>query len=136
MVSRALRSGYGKGSITYLGVLLDPATLSAFVKQALDASHVTSSFGRFLRTSRLTRRVADNHDVFILINHGKQRARSLYPPRCMMCWRAIEPSRASLSPLKALPSSRNRMRIETRPLAASQGCFHGLRRRRSHGVAR
>src|ERR1700736_2184816 len=49
---------------------------------------------------------------------ANKRARSLYPPRCTTCWEAIEPSRASLSPPKALPSSRNRMRIETHTAAA------------------
>ena len=78
----ALRSGHGKGTITYLGALLDPAILSAFVKQALDVSHVTSSFGPLPPDVEVTRRVADNHDVFILINHGKQ-TRSVALPTTM-----------------------------------------------------
>jgi beta-galactosidase len=78
----AIRTDYGKGTLTYLGTLLDPATMSAFVKQALDAAHVNASFGPLPPDVEVTRRRSDNHDVFILINHGKQ-TRSVDLPATM-----------------------------------------------------
>jgi beta-galactosidase len=68
----AIRSTYGQGTLTYLGTLLDPAAMSAFIKQAIDAAHVASTFGPLPPDVEVTRRVADDHTVFILINHGKQ----------------------------------------------------------------
>ena len=68
----ALRATYGRGTLTYLGTLLDPAAMSAFIKQALDAAHVGSPFGPLPPDVEVTRRVAEDHTVFILINHGKQ----------------------------------------------------------------
>ena len=68
----AVRAEYGHGTLTYLGTLLDPAAMSAFIKQALDAAHVGSTFGPLPPDVEVTRRVADDHTVFILINHGKQ----------------------------------------------------------------
>ena len=78
----ALRATYGRGTLTYLGTLLDPAAMSAFIKQALDAAHVGSTFGPLPPDVEVTRRVADDHTVFILINHGKQ-ARTLALPTGM-----------------------------------------------------
>jgi beta-galactosidase len=78
----ALRRQYGKGTITYLGTVLDPAMMSAFVKEALDAAHVTSEFGPLPPDVEVMRRTADRHDVFILINHGKQ-TRSMPLPATM-----------------------------------------------------
>jgi beta-galactosidase len=62
--------------------LLDPATMSTFVKQALDAVHVTSAFGPLPVDVEVTRRHSADHDIFILINHGKQ-TRSIDLPATM-----------------------------------------------------
>ena len=78
----ALRATYGRGTLTYLGTLLDPAAMSAFIRQALDAAHAGSTFGPLPPDVEVTRRVADDHTVFILINHGKQ-ARTLALPTGM-----------------------------------------------------
>jgi beta-galactosidase len=75
----AISTTYGQGTLTYLGTLLDPAAMSAFVKQALDAAHVSSTFGPLPPDVEETRRVASDRTVYILINHGKQ-ARSLTLP--------------------------------------------------------
>jgi beta-galactosidase len=67
----ALRSDYGKGTLTYLGAVLDPASLGTFIRQALDAAHVAPWFGPLPAEIELARRATANHAVFILINHGK-----------------------------------------------------------------
>ena len=68
----AVRAEYGHGTLTYLGTLLDPAAMSAFIKQALDSARVGSTFGPLPPDVEVTRRVADDRAIFILINHGKQ----------------------------------------------------------------
>jgi beta-galactosidase len=68
----AIRREYGKGTITYLGTVLDPASMRVFVKQALDAARVTPLFGQVPADIEVTRRTGKDHDVFVLINHGKQ----------------------------------------------------------------
>ncbi len=70
----ALRREYGKGTMTYLGTVLDPVMMSAFTKQALDAAHVTPAFGPLPPDVEIMRRQTASADrvVFILINHGKQ----------------------------------------------------------------
>jgi beta-galactosidase len=78
----AIRATYEKGTLTYLGTLLDPAAMSTFVKQALDAAHVPSLFGPLPPDIEVTRRRSDDHEVFILINHGKQ-TRSVNLPATM-----------------------------------------------------
>ena len=78
----AVRTGYGRGTLTYLGTLLDPAAMSAFIKQALDAAGVRSTFGPLPQDVEVTRRIAADHTVYILINHGKQ-ARTLTLPTTM-----------------------------------------------------
>jgi beta-galactosidase len=77
----ALRRTYGKGTLTYLGTVLDPAMMSAFVKQALDAAHVTAAFGLLPPDVELMRRqtAAGDRIVFILINHGRQ-TRAIHLP--------------------------------------------------------
>ena len=67
----ALRANYGKGTLTYLGTVLDPAALGTFIKQALDAAHVAPWFGPLPPEVEVARRTAAGHAVFILINHGK-----------------------------------------------------------------
>ena len=78
----AVRAEYGRGTLTYLGTLLDPAAMDAFIKQALDSAGVSSTFGPLPEDVEVTRRVASDRTVFILINHGKQ-ARTLTLPARM-----------------------------------------------------
>ena len=77
----ALRTPYGKGTLTYLGTILDPAIMSAFIKQALDAARAASTFGPLPPDVELMRRQTGDGDrvVFILINHGKQPRAVLLP---------------------------------------------------------
>jgi beta-galactosidase len=56
--------------------------MSAFVKQALDAAHVSEPFGPLPPDVEVTRRRSDDHNIFILINHGKQ-TRSVNLPATM-----------------------------------------------------
>ena len=67
----AVRTRYGRGTLTYLGTLLDPAAMSAFVERALDSAQASSTFGPLPPDVEVTRRVADDRTVFILVNHGK-----------------------------------------------------------------
>lgn len=67
----ALRRRLGKGTITYLGTVLDPALMSAFVKEAVDAAHVVPAFAGVPDGVEVMRRRGSDHDVFIFINHGK-----------------------------------------------------------------
>ena len=78
----AVRAEYGRGTLTYLGTLLDPAAMDAFIRQALDSAGVSSTFGPLPEDVEVTRRVASDRTVFILINHGKQ-ARTLTLPARM-----------------------------------------------------
>ena len=78
----AVRAEYGRGTLTYLGTLLDPAAMDAFIRQALDSAGVSSTFGPLPEDVEVTRRVAADRTVFILINHGKQ-ARTLTLPARM-----------------------------------------------------
>jgi beta-galactosidase len=80
--SAAVRTGYGQGTLTYLGTLLDPTSMSAFIKQALDSAGVASTFGPLPENVEVTRRVAADRTVYILINHGKQ-VRTLTLPGTM-----------------------------------------------------
>ena len=75
----ALRSDYGKGTLTYLGTVLDPDSLRTFIKQA---AHIVPWFGPLPDDVEVTRRTASNRSIFILINHGKT-ARAVDLPRTL-----------------------------------------------------
>jgi beta-galactosidase len=68
----AISRQFGKGTITYLGTVLDSSLMSAFLKDALTSARVTSLFESLPPSVEVTQRVNDNREVFILINHSPQ----------------------------------------------------------------
>lgn len=66
----AITNSYGKGSITYLGTLPDPALMRRFVVRELHDAHVAALFPPLPSDVELMRRVGKSHAIFILINHG------------------------------------------------------------------
>lgn len=66
---------YGKGEITYLGTILDPALMRSFVDLTLKHAHVTSAFPYPVPEHvEVMRRVGQGHSVFIFVNHAMQPA--------------------------------------------------------------
>ncbi len=68
----AIQRKVDKGSITYLGALLDERLMQAFVKQMLDGANVSTPFAGLPEGIEVTRRVAPGRAINILINHGDQ----------------------------------------------------------------
>jgi len=61
----------GKGTITYLGTIPDAALMQKLLSDRAASAGVTSFFGTLPPDVELCRRVAQEHTVYILINHGK-----------------------------------------------------------------
>jgi beta-galactosidase len=78
----AIQRNVGKGSITYLGALLDANLMRAFVQQALDSAKVATPFASIPEDVEVMRRVAARRAVNIFINHGQQ-PRSVTLPKSM-----------------------------------------------------
>lgn len=66
MVERTL----GKGSIAYLGAVVDEATMQRIVQQTLDAAGVKPQFAELPAQVEVCRRADAHKTVFIVINHG------------------------------------------------------------------
>lgn len=64
----------GKGRITYLGALVDADTMRKAVQWALDLAQLKPEFEALPDSVEVCRRVGKEHTVFILINHGAERA--------------------------------------------------------------
>ena len=64
----------GKGSISYLGAVLDPALMRRVIQWALDGAQVKPEFGAVPEGVEVCRRVGKDHTVFVLINHGAEPA--------------------------------------------------------------
>ena len=96
MVSRKA----GQGRITYLGTWLDGPTMQLAAAWMVEASDVEPPFGRVPDGVELCRRVGNDREVFILINHGNvaQRVTLPRPLRDMLTDQAFEHS-AELAPL-------------------------------------
>lgn len=67
MITRAV----GKGSITYLGTLPDPALMQSILQTAATEANVQAAFGSIPADVEVCRRSNSDHTVYILINHGK-----------------------------------------------------------------
>jgi beta-galactosidase len=75
MITRPL----GKGSITYLGALLDAALMQQATAWMLEGAHVEPEFGSLPENVELCRRVGTSHTMYILLNHGAQPAEVTLP---------------------------------------------------------
>ena len=75
MISRTI----GKGTISYLGTLPDPALMSRLLTERAAAAGITPAFGPISKGVEVCRRSDTTHTVYILINHGNQLARITLP---------------------------------------------------------
>ena len=75
MITRPL----GKGSITYLGALLDAPLMQQTTAWMLEGAHVEPEFSSLPLDVELCRRVGPGHTIYILLNHGAQRAEVTLP---------------------------------------------------------
>lgn len=78
----AIEHRYGRGAIIYLGTILDRPLMRAFVERRLAAAGVHSPFGLLPRGVELMRRVGEDREVVIVINHGET-ARTVRLPYAM-----------------------------------------------------
>ena len=78
----ALRRGYGRGDITYLGALLDPKLTRGLLQRALIAARADSSVGILPPEVELMQRYGKGRKITILINHGAS-PRTIALPRSM-----------------------------------------------------
>jgi len=62
----------GKGRITYIGAILDPALMAAAAGWMVKVSGVRPVFGPLPEGVEVCRRVANQRTVFILLNHARQ----------------------------------------------------------------
>ncbi len=63
----------GKGSITYLGAVLDPDLMRKVVAWATNDAQLKAEFAAVPEGVEVCRRVDADHKVFVLINHGSVR---------------------------------------------------------------
>jgi beta-galactosidase len=75
----ALSRPAGQGKIVYLGTLLDPKLMRAFVGEQLKDAHVTPWLGALPEGVEAMRRTGKAHDIVILINHGNAPANITLP---------------------------------------------------------
>jgi beta-galactosidase len=69
----------GKGSITYLGAVLDPNLMRKVVAWATSDAHVQAEFPEVPGGVEVCRRVDANHTIYVLINHGSAAAHVALP---------------------------------------------------------
>ncbi|MDR3793460.1 MAG: beta-galactosidase [Terracidiphilus sp.] len=62
----------GRGSITYVGALLDPALMQRLIAWATETAGVKPEFAPLPADVELNRRVAPGRTVYILIRHGSE----------------------------------------------------------------
>jgi beta-galactosidase len=69
----------GKGRITYLGAVLDPALMRSALQWLIDGAQVQPEFGPLPQGVEVCRRVAKDRMVYVLINHGAAAAEIALP---------------------------------------------------------
>ena len=69
----------GKGSITYLGAVLDPELMRKVVAWATDDAQLEAEFPAVPASVEVCRRVDADHAVFVLMNHGTAQAHVALP---------------------------------------------------------
>jgi beta-galactosidase len=72
---------YGRGTITYLGAVLDPPLMSAFLQRSLSASGALSRFAPLPPDVQGLARMGDRRQLLILVNHGATARSMLLPCR-------------------------------------------------------
>jgi beta-galactosidase len=75
MISRSV----GKGRITYLGAVLDPALMRSVLQRFTREAHVEPEFGPLPPDVEVCRRVGNGHSIYVLINHGTGVAHAALP---------------------------------------------------------
>jgi beta-galactosidase len=75
MITRSV----GKGRISYLGAVLDPALMTRVMAWAASDAHVRPEFPPVPKGVEVCRRVGADHTIFILINHGVEPANVTLP---------------------------------------------------------
>ena len=73
----------GKGTISYLGAVLDPALMRRVIQWATDGAWVRPEFSAVPEGVEVCRRVGKDHTVFVLMNHGGAPAHVALPARMM-----------------------------------------------------
>ena len=61
----------GKGRISYLGAVVDPALMDRVIAWATNGAQVRPEFEAVPKGVEVCRRVGNGHTIFVLINHGK-----------------------------------------------------------------
>ncbi|MGB7135761.1 MAG: beta-galactosidase, partial [Acidobacteriaceae bacterium] len=61
----------GKGTLAYLGALLDPPLMQSVIAALAKDAGVTAAFGPLPGRVEVCRRVGGGREVFVLINHGE-----------------------------------------------------------------
>ena len=69
----------GKGSIAYLGAVLDPDLMRKVVSRTTSEAHVQTEFPQVPVGVEVCRRTAASHTVFVLINHDSAEAHVALP---------------------------------------------------------
>jgi beta-galactosidase len=67
----AITRSVGKGSITYIGALLDPTLMSAAAQWMVETSGVRKIFGPIPKGVEVCQRKGNGRTIFILLNHGE-----------------------------------------------------------------
>jgi beta-galactosidase len=68
----ALTHKYGRGSMAYIGAILDDGLMAAAAKWMVDGSRVTPVFGPVPDGVEVCRRIGGGRQVFIMINHTQE----------------------------------------------------------------
>lgn len=75
----AITRKVGKGTITYIGALLDPALMEAAAKWMVESSGVQQIFGPIPAGVEVCRRIGNARTIFILLNHNPAPAEVALP---------------------------------------------------------
>lgn len=92
MITRSL----GKGTITYLGAILDAPLMQQATAWMLEGAHVQPEFGALPEDVEVCRRAGADHTIYILMNHGVQPA-SIHLPNPMTDLLAEHPPLTTLT---------------------------------------
>jgi beta-galactosidase len=69
----------GRGSISYIGAVLDPKLMRAAAQWMVELAQVGPAFGPVPEGVEVCRRVGQQHRVYLLINHARQSAEVTLP---------------------------------------------------------
>jgi beta-galactosidase len=69
-----LRSRVGRGSMSYIGAVLDPQLMHAAAHWMVEPAQVAPAFGPVPEGVEVCRRVGPEHQVYLLISHARQSA--------------------------------------------------------------